>query len=285
MTDAVRPSSTGDLPLGPLPQGFGVRVQCDSLGSPSSDVSAQLRHLLAEYDLVVIPEQSLSREEQQRLLESLDRNRVLQHDPAFITNERKDGPLDPTGALAFHSNMGFLPEPMSVLSLLAVGVGNSTTATAFCSTRSAYRRLPANLAERAASLMSLHVMPIDRARRNRVVDVPTYYPRSPRPLVVPHAVSGEPMLYISWMMIDSIIGLPEEESEELLRELASYLHDPDYVYRHEWRNGDLVIWDNVAVLHGRDATGSERPRRLQRAVTSRWDFWEMYPNFPVPAMT
>ena len=65
-------------------------------------------------------------------------------------------------------------------------------------------------------------------------------------------------------MLDSIVGLPEAESDALIDELIGYLWDPDYLYEHHWRDGDRVIWDNVSCsVHG--GAGRHQCRRRTHA--------------------
>jgi taurine dioxygenase len=71
------------------------------------------------------------------------------------------------------------------------------------------------------------------------------------------------VLFVGQMQTDAIVGLDEPASETLLAELWSELYAPRNVYTHQWRVGDLVVWDNLAVQHARDdvAVGSGRTLR------------------------
>ena len=74
-------------------------------------------------------------------------------------------------------------------------------------------------------------------------------------------------------------GLAPGQSEALLQELFGYLYASDNVHQHEWRNGDLVIWDNIALQHSRpDLTGCT-PRRLQRIAVADKSFFDLCPQF------
>lgn len=76
-----------------------------------------------------------------------------------------------------------------------------------------------------------------------------------------HPTSGEELLYVSAMQTDSIVGLPEAESEELLARCWARLHASDNVYEHVWSPGDLLVWDNLALQHARDAVHGRRTLR------------------------
>ena len=63
-------------------------------------------------------------------------------------------------------------------------------------------------------------------------------------------------------------GVPEDEGRQLVRELIDHCTQPDFVYRHNWRVGDLVIWDNCSSLHRANSKDYELPyrRRMHRTT-------------------
>ncbi len=65
-----------------------------------------------------------------------------------------------------------------------------------------------------------------------------------------------------------IVGLGADESDALMEELFSYIEAPPAIYRHNWRVGDLIIWDNVALVHARTAFDPAAARTLQRVTVS-----------------
>jgi alpha-ketoglutarate-dependent taurine dioxygenase len=62
-------------------------------------------------------------------------------------------------------------------------------------------------------------------------------------------------------------GLPLEEGRVLLRALLDHVTRPEFVYRHEWREGDLVVWDNRCVLHRATPYDTVHHRRLMQRTT------------------
>jgi alpha-ketoglutarate-dependent 2,4-dichlorophenoxyacetate dioxygenase len=81
-----------------------------------------------------------------------------------------------------------------------------------------------------------------------------------------HPGSGRNALYIA-AHASQIIGMPRDEGRALLEELMEFARRPQFVYRHQWRVGDLVIWDNRCTMHR--ATPYERtdyPRDLRRTT-------------------
>jgi taurine dioxygenase len=80
------------------------------------------------------------------------------------------------------------------------------------------------------------------------------------------------------MHTDRVLGLDPDDSESLLEELFALLYAEDNRYVHEWRVGDLVLWDNVALHHGRPAFDSAEGRTLQRVALGNYTASELVPN-------
>jgi taurine dioxygenase len=118
-----------------------------------------------------------------------------------------------------------------------------------------------------------------QSHREIAYDAPAYLPQVERPAIIPHPVTGEPILYVSEMQTARIGDLDPEDSEALLTALFAELYAPENVHEHRWRNGDLVIWDNLALQHSRpDLTGCV-PRRLQRVAVADKSFFDLCPQF------
>jgi taurine dioxygenase len=64
-----------------------------------------------------------------------------------------------------------------------------------------------------------------------------------------HPVTGRKCLYVNEGQTARILGVPEQESAELLKTLWAQCTRPEYIYRHKWRVGDVVMWDNVPTQH------------------------------------
>jgi alpha-ketoglutarate-dependent taurine dioxygenase len=63
-----------------------------------------------------------------------------------------------------------------------------------------------------------------------------------------------------------VCDLSAAESEDLLEVLFAAIYAPEYTLEHDWRQGDLVIWDNLAVQHGRADVTTEGPARTLRKI-------------------
>jgi len=93
------------------------------------------------------------------------------------------------------------------------------------------------------------------AERSRATTIPTIHPRT-----------GRPILYVSQMMTTHIEDLSPDESEQLLDDLFDVLYAPDNSVEHDWRPGDLVVWDNLATQHARGKVTQIGPERSLRKV-------------------
>ena len=66
------------------------------------------------------------------------------------------------------------------------------------------------------------------------------------------------------------IGMPRDESDDLLRELHAHSTRPSFVYSHDWELGDMVMFDTLGTLHRRDAWDPGE-RRVMRQLSTLWD--------------
>jgi taurine dioxygenase len=124
--------------------------------------------------------------------------------------------------------------------------------TGFFDAAGAYTRLPTDLRERIGGLSALH---FERFARGPVPS------RARHPVVLPHPVTGIPILFVNPLFTESI---PEAEDGSLLVELQASFAAPAIQYWHRWRAGDLLIWDNLVLQHARHEFPATDHRTLRR---------------------
>ncbi len=186
----------------------------------------------------------------------------------YVTNKDEDG-YARFGELLFHCDMMWAESPTEVISLYGHRVEPPTVPTRFASMARALETLPAELRSRIADLRAVHETGQQRrgAHKDQLVVPQHEVLRSTvKPVIWCHPRTGRELLYTSQQMTARIEGLDPVESEALLDELFAHLYRPEAVLDHEWRQGDVVVWDNLALQHARGNVEIEGPERTLRKV-------------------
>jgi len=148
--------------------------------------------------------------------------------------------------------------------------------TMFVNTAAAYEALPAAMKKRLEGLQVVNSYlkayvkerksgnrpPLTEEQRMAVPDVV-------HPVVRKHPLTGQSCLFVNEGYSTRILDLPEDESAALLQELCAHITQPQFLYRHQWRVGDLLMWDNCSTQHCAisDYALPER-RRMERTTIS-----------------
>src|SRR3954454_12240692 len=144
--------------------------------------------------------------------------------------------------------------------------------TLFANTIAAYEALPISLRQRIDGLKAIHRY----SARRRVADSPrpkltaeqlAETPDIAHPIVRTHPYTGRKSLYVTAGECAGIIGMPEDEAIDLIAELDAHCVKPEFCYRHQWRVGDLVIWDNASAMHLAICDYALPERRLMHRTT------------------
>ena len=274
------------VPLDGAP--FGAELHLDATQPLLPGAGDHLRRLLADHQVLVI-RGGVAHDDHVRLMRAFGRilpqgPRAVLHDRPtglkdviYLSNVREDG-VNGNEELWFHHEFAYLPTPCAGLSLYAEEIGEGVAVTRFASGMRAYSLLPPALQQRLDKLQALFVANFVFTRRNRDADADPTWPRAVHPVVIPHPVNGAPCIFVNQTQADSIVGLPPEESEELLDTLFGYLYDSANIYEHSWRVGDLVIWDNFALQHARPRNTATAARTLRRITFGEKTPWEEWPR-------
>ena len=91
-------------------------------------------------------------------------------------------------------------------------------------------------------------------------------PEATHPLVRTHPETGRKALYLNPNRMDHVVGLDAAQSDRLFDALIAHATQAKYQYRHAWRKGDVVIWDNRCTMHKANADYPEGERRLMHRV-------------------
>ena len=87
------------------------------------------------------------------------------------------------------------------------------------------------------------------------------------PLVQIHPVTGRRSLFLSPHTMDYIVGIESNESRKLLNELIHHATSEKFVYKHIWKNDDVVMWDNRCTIHAVEPFDNTSVRRIMHRVT------------------
>ena len=175
--------------------------------------------------------------------------------------------------MLWHSDSSFKPVPALCSLLSARVIPPEGGATEFASTRCAYPALPEDMKRRVAGAIADHDFSWSRDQIRPgffTAEERATYPPVRHPLVRTNPVNGRPALFLG-AHASHIEGMPIEEGRALLKALLDHVTQPQFRYRHEWREGDLVVWDNRCVLHRATPYDSTRYKRLLQRTTVSGD--------------
>lgn len=192
----------------------------------------------------------------------------------FWISNKMEGAAAPFGSLMFHADSMWSAFPFDILSLFGVDVQPPVTPTLFASATRAWDALPPDLKDEVKDLIALNVTGPEYLPKRRVDAYEGRLSQGQRdeqpsfewPVVRTHPRTGQTLLYICQANTHSIIGWDPEKSEDLIERLFSYLYAPENVLAYEWRDGDLVIWDNWSVHHARPDVDQGGPARTLRKI-------------------
>lgn len=188
-------------------------------------------------------------------------------------NGRNIGHVD--AGRVWHTDMSYTATPPCATLLYAIDVpeegGRVLGDTLFASAVAAYDDLPEAMKRRLDGLRAVHRVAGRRKKTGTGKEDNPLRDQQPdviHPVVRTHPVTGRKAIYVSEGECVGIVGMENAEALPLLEDLARRVIREDYQYRHRWRKGDVLIWDNPAVQHIalRDYEWP-RHRRLMHRIT------------------
>jgi alpha-ketoglutarate-dependent 2,4-dichlorophenoxyacetate dioxygenase len=181
--------------------------------------------------------------------------------------------FDQLGNRLWHTDGSFRRVPAALSMLYAHDVpgpspkGNGETE--FADMRAAWDALSDDQKADIADAVALHDIAWSRGQLgfdNLLFGEKNVLPPVPQRVVRTHPGSKRKVLYVA-AHASQIVGRPVPEGRLLLRELIEHATQREFVYRHDWRRGDLVIWDNRATMHRGRNFDETRVRDLRRVTT------------------
>jgi taurine dioxygenase len=153
----------------------------------------------------------------------------------------------------FHTDHSNHPRPPKATTLFAVNLPSSGGDTQYVNMQDAFDDLPADTKQRINTLKAVHVYlsrysprPLGKISEESRRNLP---PPAIHPLVRTHPENGRKALFLNPVRMQSIVGMRDEDALALINELMRHATQKKYEYRHRWRPGDWVLWDNRSVMH------------------------------------
>jgi len=291
ITSAANPQTRPSIDVIPAKAALGAEVRGVDLTKIDDATFRQLHDIWLDHLLLVFRGQKFAAQDlvtlvkrfgipvtssnlHKRSLEERIANKVFNLPPevTVVTNVRENG--KPVGILGdgevvWHSDFSFKEEPTAARMLLAVEIPPAGGSTYFSNCYAAYDALSPEMKKRVSGMSIKQANIVDTAMQLRpgasldmdIRDIPG----PSHPVISTHPETGRNMIFLGRRHSAYVNGCTLEESEALLDELWAHSTDPRFVYEHHWQVGDVVVWDNRATLHRRDAFNSDSRRVLYAA--------------------
>lgn len=274
----------------PLPAAFGAEVVGIDLGCPLSALDfARVHQAHLDHHLLVFRNQHITPAQQvafsQRFgalqVHVLPQFRLPEYPEVLIVSNilQDDKPIGLGDAgVYWHSDMSYKERPALGTMLYAKELPSEGGDTLFANMHAVLAALPESLAERLEGRYAEHSYVHKHVELRKLgawrpklteQQLRDVKPVS-HPMVRTHPESGRQALYVSEHFTTRVIGMPEDESQALLRDLFAISIRDEHVYRHVWSDHDLVFWDNRSLMHRAGGT-PDNLRRLMYRTTIEGD--------------
>jgi taurine dioxygenase len=240
--------------------------------------AAQLRELWLRHQVLVFPDQELTDAELEVVATAFG---PIGDDPYFrpidgqahvVALTREADETSPLFADVFHSDWSFLASPPAGTLLYALDIPPVGGDTLYADQYGAYDALPHDVRARIDGLHGIHSARRGYARQGlygdrdvgrsmAIVASDDALATELHPLVRPHPETGRRALFCSLAYTIGIDGMTGHDGDALLGELFGYMATDDLLYRHQWEEGMVVLWDNRCLLHA--ATGGYEGHRRE----------------------
>jgi taurine dioxygenase len=274
-----------------LSEALGAEITGVDLSQPVDDRTGdQILDAFHQHQLLLFPDQTLTPEQHIAFSRSFGELEIhvcgqylLPEYPEILllTNERdQEGQRlsIADGGSGWHSDLSYMKRPSLGSLLHAVRVPETGGDTEWASLYRAFEILPEKTQTRIEGLKAIHqfdqrsnprLSPPDLTLRDEhSEELRALTPDIAHPIVRTHPVTGRKSLFVSLRFTIGIADMEEAEGRELLDELLAHQDRPEFIHRHKWRQGDLMMWDNRCTNHRACGGVVELPqvRRLHRTT-------------------
>jgi alpha-ketoglutarate-dependent 2,4-dichlorophenoxyacetate dioxygenase len=274
------------IEIAPLTPVFGARITgFDARDTLDDATIAAIDRAIDDYSILHLPGQPVTDDEQVAFTErfgplegTLPGAVGAGSKVARMSNYLPDGTMkDPNGQKAlftrannfWHTDSSFNPTPARASMLSAREIATSGGDTEFASTCAAYDALSEEMRAKLEGLIAYHDIAHSRLKLSPdavTAEQRRKMPPVPQAMVRVNPTTGRKSLLIG-SHISRIEGMADDEAEALNAELVALAARPENTYRHKWSTGDIIIWDNRAVLHRGLPYDEVNDRRLMIRTT------------------
>jgi taurine dioxygenase len=267
------PASYARLSLAPLSPTIGAEVSGVDLRGPfPAELVEELRSAILEWKVLFFRDQHLTGEEHRafaRLWGELEVHPFLRQGEVPEVVRFEKGADEPGLENNWHSDVSWREVPSFGSVLRAVEVPAVGGDTLWVDMAAAYDGLPPDVRERVDGLSAVHdfVHTFGAAMTaSQLEEARAKFPPAVHPVVRTIPETGRKVLYVNGVFTSHVVGMPEDESRELLAHLARQAEVPEYQCRFRWTAGSVAWWDNRTTQHY--ATSDYYPARrvMERAT-------------------
>jgi taurine dioxygenase len=249
--------------IAPLTDHTGAEVTGLDFAEPvGGETRAALNKAFAEHHVLVMRDQHFKPDDfisAVQLFGELQAHDKKEHhvpgnpDVSYVSNDEFVNGRRIIPGETFHTDHSNHPRPPKATTLFAVELPSSGGDTQYVNMHDAYDDLPEKTKQKIDRLTAVHAYlskysprPLgylsEESRRN----LP---PPGVHPLVRTHPENGRKALFLNPVRMEGILGMEDADALKLIGELMRHATQKKYEYRHKWRHGDWVMWDNRSVMH------------------------------------
>ncbi len=261
----------------PASGALGAEITGVDLSKPLDDETfAEIEQAFYDNLVLVFRGQSIGPADQVRFTHQfgpteehpLGSRRGLDDFPEVMVLENRPGKLGPRNDF-WHSDISFGEVPPALSMLYAINVTEGYADTMFCNMYKAYEELSVPLRKFLDGLQAEHnaqTLVTEIPSRVQVTEVP---PGVIHPVVRTHPGNGRKALFVNPYYTSHFVGMTRAESKPILEFLYAQATRHENIYRHKWRVGDVLMWDNRANMHYAVRDYDENlPRFLHRTTAA-----------------
>jgi taurine dioxygenase len=240
---------------------FGGEVEGFDLAEPGGASPGDVRRAVARHKVLVLRGQTCDARQFAAFLASMGEPMFTEGETPvdnapnlnIVTNEGRTTPP----RSVFHTDTSYVAHPPAITALLAIELPRSGGQTLFCDQAATLAGLPSPWRDCLRDRQAEHAAgPRDTARE-----------AAHHPLVLAHPETGEEALYITTPeRCARISGLSDQDAARITSALYRRSIRPGRLYRHTWRAGDVVLWDNRLTMHRADHSAVDGTRTLYRGM-------------------